>query len=131
MVKCLGRLDGLSILYFTIGATLGQISGYITKLIRGKVRRVASFTTAHSEIPKPKPPKVLEKRRRRRQPQATSKCRNAAMTNWRPSRYKARFHGGWGGLCERVLSHPSRIDVPVLQNFSIAMPISTMCTGGF
>jgi ABC-type multidrug transport system fused ATPase/permease subunit len=123
----LGDLTAFQSYIFTIGATLGQISGYITKLIeaQGASGRIFYLLQRIPEIPKPKPQKVLEN-------DDDLNNTNVTQTNTSDEEapqplQKPTSMVGAVDFSNVFFSYPSRSDVPVLQNFSIAMPANSTC----
>lgn len=126
----LGDLTAFQSYIFTIGATLGQISGYITKLIeaQGASGRIFYLLQRIPEIPKPKPKKLLaEEDLNNNNTTYTNATGNATDEETpQPLQTPASMVGAVD-FSNVFFSYPSRSDVPVLQNFSIAMPANSTC----
>lgn len=113
----LGDLTAFQSYIFQIGATLGQVSGFITKLIeaQGASGRIFYLLERVPEIPKP-------------MPNNNSKTDNTETADDeeapRPLAKPASMEGAVD-FSNVTFSYPSRPDVPVLRNFSLSMPANS------
>jgi ATP-binding cassette subfamily B protein len=124
----LGDLTAFQSYIFTIGATLGQISGFITKLIeaQGASGRIFYLLERVPEIPKTMPKLKDDKDETNNTTQHTNGTTDRVSDEEapQPSRKPASMEGSVD-FANVFFSYPSRPDVPVLQDFSISIPANT------
>jgi hypothetical protein len=129
MVKCLGRLDGLQSYILRLEPRWDK-SGYITKLIEAKC--IGSHLYLLQRIPRFPNPKPQRCWKNDVETTTTSRMRTRLRTNAmmkrRPSRYKARFQGGW---TLRTCSFPSFANRRSCAAKHCHARQLDMCTGGF